>query len=217
MYRVYLFGKQMPIEPAKLTLKIKNKNSTLDLLNGDTINFLKSPGLTDISLTLRFPMFGEKHKPDYYLGLFEKYKIKKKPTQFILTRTTPDDQLLFDSNIKVSVEDYKVTEDHKKGLDILVDVSLQQYKDYGTKSIEVKTVTENGKTQKTATTKKERETENAPSAASHKIQKGDTLWAIAAKYLGSGARYKEIVEANKGKVTDPNNVPIGTVLTIPKK
>ena len=188
-YRVYLFGEQMPQEPAKLTLKIKNKNVTCDLLNGDTINFLKAPGLTDISLSLCFPMFGNK-KPDYFLGLFEKFKVKKKPTQFIVTRTSPNDQLLFDSNIKVSVEDYKIVEDHKKGLDTVVDVSLQQYKDYGTRTVEVKTVTENGKKQKTAKVSKERETENAPAATTHKIQKGDTLWAIAANYLGSGARYK---------------------------
>ena len=160
-------------------------------------------------------MFGEKKKPDYYLGLFEKYKIKKKPTQFILTRTTPDGKLLFDSNIKVSVEDYTITEDHKKGLDIIVDASLQQYKDYGTQTYEVKTVTENGKQQKVATTKKERETENAPAATKYTIKQGDTLWAIAAKYLGSGARYKEIVEANK--ITNPNLVPVGTVLNIPQK
>lgn len=215
MYNLYLFGKQMPVEPAKLTLKINNKNSTLDLLNGDTINFLKSPGLTDISLSLCFPMFGKK-KPDYYLGLCEKFKIKKKPTQLILTRTTPDGQTLFDSNIKVSVEDYKIVEDHKKGLDVNVDISLRQYKDYGTQTFEVKTVTVNGKEQTVAKATKSRETSNAPQADTYKVKKGDTLWSIAAKYLGTGSKYKELLKANKDVLTNPNLLKEGMVLKIPK-
>lgn len=217
-YNMYLFSeKMMPVTPGKITLKVKNKNTTLDLLDGNTINILKSPGLTEISCTLCFPMFGAAHKPDYYLGLFEKYKIKKKPTQFVLTRTTPDGKLLFDSNLKVAIEDYTINEEHKRGFDVYVDVTLKQYKDYGTQTAIVKTVTENGKTQKVATVKKEREANNAPTASTHTIKAGDTLWAIAAKYLGSGSRYKEIVEANKDKVSNPNLVPIGTVLKIPPR
>lgn len=217
-YTMYLFKeKMMPVTPAKLTLKVKNKNTTIDLLDGNTINILKSPGLTDINCTLCFPMFGAAHRPDYYLGLLEKYKIEKKTTQFILTRTTPDGKLLYDSNLKVSIEDYTIDEEAKKGFDVYVDVALKQYKDYGTQTVTVKTVTENGKEQKVATVKKERETSNAPTTSTHTIKSGDTLWAIAAKYLGSGSRYKEIVEANKDKVSDPNRVPIGTVLKIPPR
>lgn len=216
-YRLYLFGKEMPVNPAKTTLKVKNKNTTLDLLDGTTINILKSPGLSEISLSLCFPMLSASRKPDYYLGLLEKYKGKKKTTQFILTRTTPDDQPLFDTNIKVSVEDYTINEEAKRGFDFYVDVSLKQYKDYGTQTVTVKTVTENGQKQKVATTTKERETTNAPTASNYTIKQGDTLWAIAAKYLGSGARFKDIVEANKDKVSDPNLVPVGTVLRIPAR
>lgn len=33
------------------------------------------------------------------------------------------------------------------------------------------------------------------------VKRGDTLWAIASKYLGEGIRYKEIMEANNLKTT----------------
>ena len=46
----------------------------------------------------------------------------------------------------------------------------------------------------------------------HKVQKGDTLWSIAKKYLGDGNRYKEIQKANGLKDTD---IYPGTVLKIP--
>lgn len=137
-YNCYLFGVPMPETPGKLTLKIKGKNSTLTLLNEGDINILKSPGLTEISLSLTFPMLTGSLPPEYYLGLLEKAKTKKQVTQFIMTRTSPAGKLLFDTNIKVSVEDYNITENAEDGLDVKVEVKLKQYRDYGTKTVTVK-------------------------------------------------------------------------------
>lgn len=215
MYNYYLCGEQMPVAPEKITMSIANKNVTIDLLDGRTINVPKSAGLTEIDVPLCFPMFGGK-KPDYYLSLLEYYKTEKKTTQHILARMTPDNKSLFETNIKVCIEDYTIEESHDKGFDVYVNVRLKQYIAYGTEKVTVKTVKENGKDQKVADTKKERENSNAPTAKTHTIKSGDTLWAIAAKYLGSGARYTDIVAANKGVITNPNLVPIGTVIKIPQ-
>ena len=63
-YTCYLGGVEVPI-PAKLTVKIKNKNKTLILLNEGEINFLRSPGLSAIVLPLPLPMRGGSRSPDY--------------------------------------------------------------------------------------------------------------------------------------------------------
>lgn len=47
------------------------------------------------------------------------------------------------------------------------------------------------------------------------VKRGDTLWAIAKKYYGSGAKYPTIYEANKDKIKNPNLIQIGWVLKIP--
>ena len=47
------------------------------------------------------------------------------------------------------------------------------------------------------------------------VKKGDTLWAIAKKYYGSGAKYTKIVNANKSLIKNPNLIHIGWKLTIP--
>ena len=214
-YHFRLCGVEMPVLPTKITQKIKNKNKTIDLLNGQTINIPKHQGLTDISVPLVFPMIGGSQAPDYYLGKLEYFKTKKKPTQMIMTRTTPDGKLLFDTNIKVTVEDYTVTE-AGPDLDVAVDVSLRQYVDYGTQTIDIKKVTTGGVTQTVVKITKERETHNKPTAKTHTIKNGETLWSIAALYLGSSSRFKDLVNANKDKITNPNNVPAGTVLTIPE-
>ena len=44
------------------------------------------------------------------------------------------------------------------------------------------------------------------------VRKGDTLWDISQKLLGSGARYKEL-----GYTGDAKKLPVGTKLKVPKK
>ncbi len=58
---------------------------------------------------------------------------------------------------------------------------------------------------------------DVPGASStYVVQKGDSLWGIAARLLGSGARWGEIYEANRAVVHDPAQLQIGMVLTIPQ-
>lgn len=50
----------------------------------------------------------------------------------------------------------------------------------------------------------------------YEIQKGDTLWKIAADAYGNGARYTEIFEANKEVIKDANLIYPGQKIRIPK-
>lgn len=54
-------------------------------------------------------------------------------------------------------------------------------------------------------------------ARTHKLKRGDTLWKLAVKYLGKGARWPEIVKANKSKLKNPNRLTVGVTIKIPKK
>ena len=212
---LYLCGVEMPEVPSAITIKTGNRNKTVELLNGDTINLLKSKGLQDISLTLAFPMLEGRRTADYYIGLFDKFKRKRKPTQFILTRTTPDGKPLEDTNIKVSIEDFSRNEDASKPFEVTYSVNLKEYTDYGTQTVTVKKVQKNGKTQKVASVKKEREKNNAPKAKKYTVKSGDTLWSISARFLGSGAKYMQIYKANRKILSNPNIIKAGQELIIP--
>ena len=212
-YACYLAGVQMPT-PAKLTVKIKNKNKTLILLNEGEINFLRTPGLTEIVVPFVFPMLTGR-SPDYYLGTLERLKTSKEPTQFILVRCSPDGRTLYDTNMRVSVEDYNIVEDVKaNGLDVAVDVSLKQWRDYGTKTATVEQPAEPSQAP-TVTVEQERDASTAPTTQTYTVKKGDSLWAIAAKYYGKGAEYSKIASANTDKISNPNLIYPGQVLTIP--
>lgn len=219
-YKCYLFGELMPQTPAKLSVKISGKNTTVTLLNEGEINFLKYPGLTEITLPLVFPMLTASKRPDYYLTLLERAKTQRTTTQFIMTRTTPAGQLLFDTNIKVSVEDYTIEESATNGLDVSVEVKLKQYRDYSTKTVAIKTTVKHNDSKdttvkKTATVQTTRPATNAPQTKTYTVKKGNTLWGIAKKYYGNGAKYPTIYNANKGKIKNPNLIYVGQVFTIP--
>lgn len=60
------------------------------------------------------------------------------------------------------------------------------------------------------------QTNGAKSQGSSKeyiVKPGDTLWAIAQRYLGSGPRWREIAEANN--IVDPRKLRVGQRLVIP--
>lgn len=51
--------------------------------------------------------------------------------------------------------------------------------------------------------------------ATHTVKAGDNLSKIAAEYLGDSTRWKEIYEANKDIISNPNAIYVGQTLTIP--
>ncbi len=62
-------------------------------------------------------------------------------------------------------------------------------------------------------------TGSSPTPGTYTVVQGDSLWTIAERFLGSGSRYTELVEANKDKypslLKNPNLIYPGWVLTIP--
>lgn len=220
-YTMYLDGVLMPITPSKVKVKINNQNETLTLINGEEINILKAAGLTDVSFDLLLPQVsypftnGGAQSADYYLSLFERLKTSKQPFQWILNRSMPSGKRLFYSNLTVGVEDYQITDDAEEGFDISVTVSLKQYRHYGTKTVTIQPATTQTTTPTATVEQPQRETTQAPKQSTYTVKSGDCLWNIAKKYLGDGSRYNEIYNLNKDKITNPNLIYAGQVLTLP--
>ena len=220
-YTMYLGGVLMPITPSKVKVKINNQNDTLTLINGEEINILKEPGLTDVSFDLLLPQVsypftnGGAQSADYYLSLFERLKTSKEPFQFILNRSMPSGRRLFYTNLTVGMEDYQITDDAEEGFDITVTVSLKQYRRYGTKTVTIQPAPTPAETPTATVEQPQRETSQAPQQTTYTVKSGDCLWNIAKKYLGDGSRYNEIYNLNKDKITNPNLIYPGQVLTLP--
>lgn len=222
-YDFYLNKCLLPVAPPKLSVKINNANETVTLINEGEINILKKAELTDVEFECRIPQ--EKYPfavyksgfkgADYFLDYFESLKTSKKPFQFIVCRKRPTGKRLFDTNIKVSMEDYKITEDAKNGFDVLVKIKLKQWRDYGTKTVNISFNMEKPK----ASVEPQREATTSPAPATaqtYTVVKGDCLWNIAKKFYGNGSKYSIIYNANKSVIGgNPNLIYPGQVLTIP--
>lgn len=224
MYKMYLGSMLCPVMPSKIDVKIKGQNKTLTLINDVQVNVLKNPGLTEVTFDLLLPNvkypFANYNivwkNAKWYLNRLEMLKERKKVFQWVVTRTLPGEngKVLYDTNLSVSLENYTIKEDAKQGFDVIVSVTLKQYREYGTKIVKVS----NG----TASVEKTRETENSPapsenSVKTHTVTATDTLWNIAKMYYGDGSKYTVIYEANKDKIANPSVIREGQVLTIPGK
>lgn len=221
-YYFYLGNVLLPIPPKKLELKISNQNKTYDLMNYSEINVLKNPGLTSIEFEVLLPnskypfaMYkNDFQNAKYYLGILENLKVNKSAFQFIVIRKFPNGNSIFDTNIKVSIEDYTITDSTDEGFDTKVKIKLKQYREYSTKTVQVTikqykppVVTRTVTTNNTAASK--------PSGQNYTVKRGDCLWNIAKKYYGNGSKYTTIYNANRNKIKNPNLIYPGQVLWIP--
>ena len=207
MYDFYIDRILLPVAPPAMSTTINNRNRTLSLINEGEINILKQAGLTDIEFTCLIPqikypfaVYMDDFQPaSFFLDAFEELKARLEPFQFIVSRVKPNGELLFDSNITVSLEEYTVNEDWEENtFDLEVSIVLKQYKHYGTKKVEIYNPPPDAPvgSPPQAVVYEERPPENPPLARSHTVISGDTLWAIAKHYLGNGARWMEIFNLN---------------------
>lgn len=222
-YDFYLKKCLLPVTPDKLTIKVNNGNKTVKLINEGEINILKKAELTDIEFECEIPQVKHPYAvyssgfkgASYFLDYFESLKTSQEPFQFIVCRRKPNGKSLFNTNIKVSLEDYKITEDAGEGFDLTVKIKLKQWKDYGTKTVKV-TFTAS-KPKAAAEPVRAATTSPAPAASqTYTVVKGDCLWNIAKKFYGNGSKYTVIYNANKSVIGgNPNLIYPGQVLTIP--
>lgn len=247
-YDFYFDRIRLPVTPSKLQVSINGKNDTLTLINEGEINILKTPGLTGITFTVMFPNArypfaaydGGFRNASYYLDELEKLKTrtdsngKYLPFQFIVSRILPNGQVLYHNNIKVTLEDYKIIDDSANGFDIIVDITLKQYKAYGTKVVKISIPTPQPvstpgfirmQTTTTAVVEPNRPAENPPTQPKVTTIPGDTLPAIAQKQLGARERFSEVYALNKKEIDAKNQgtgntkytISAGTELRIPKE
>lgn len=224
MYNFFVDGVQFPVAPVELSTKINGRNETIVLMNEGEVNVIKKTGLTDIEFEVLLPnvkypfaVYPNGFQPaTFYLEKLEKLKVNTKPFQFIVNRMMPNGNLLFDTNMTVSIEEYEILESAENGFDVNVRIQLKQYRTYGNKKINLKTATKASSTTNKATSKavveKKRPTTGKEKQKTHTVKSGETLWAIAKKYLGDGSKYTDLAKINN--ISNPNVIKAGQVIKL---
>lgn len=220
-YEVYIDDMLLPLPPQKIPIKYPGQNKSTTLISGEEINLVRPPGLAEITIDVVIPQMnypsavwdGSIDDAEDFLDHLHNLKESGDPFEFIVIRDGPGRNNFFDTNIDVTLEDYKVSDDVKEGFDLVVSLTMKEYKSYGTKIMNF-VIVEDQPIPATEEPEPERQAE-VPPAKTYTVQKGDCLTLIAKRQLGNGSRWREIYDLNRDKISNPNMIQIGWVLTLP--
>lgn len=229
-YYFFIGDMMLPVPPAKMNVKVNNKNKTINLINEGEVNIIKAQGLTEISFDARLPnqnypfadydtsfsssltsqLTGSNFsfkKADYFLDNFETSKLSNLPVRLIITRMR-NWQLLFDTNMLVTLEDYNIDEDADNGFDLVVPLRFKQYRPYGTKECEV-TTDENGVQHISVKETRPAYDKTVPNA--YKIRNEQSMWEVCKRVSGGSLDWREVMQKNS--ITNPLGQMQGKVIT----
>lgn len=183
-------GITIPWLPAQITFDLGGmRAATYDILDLGEVDVPSGSSLGKVSFSSVFPgearkglpfLRGSFRKPEEYQNLLTKWMQEGTKLKVIVTGT-PINQEVYCTNFVPS---------YSGGYgDINYELELKCRRDIVITSIVNTTTTTKPKAKPAANT--------AASYKTHKVKKGDTLWAISRKYLGSGSKYKSIYNLNK--------------------
>ena len=208
-------GFRLPVNPPEIEVKIPGQGKTYRIISLGEINTIQTPSLSEISFESLFPaqrypfVVGEELlEPARYVELITEWRRQKKVVRLIVTDGAVD------INTLASIEDFTWREVAGAVGDIEYEMTLKQYRPYGPKLVQIKTQTQNDQTV-AAAEKKETRPQTKPQPKVHVLKRGETLWALAQKYLGNGSRWPEIARLNGIKDSQVRSLPVGMQIKIP--
>ena len=197
---------RFPVTPRSVSVTTPGRDRVVTLIDSSEISILNEPGLREIRFEALLPntRYHFAVYPDgvfqparHYLGLIERFKQERSP--FVFTLGTAEGG----TSLVAALEGYTVTEDASYGGDMMVSIHLREARGVSVKITDPET------------TPPPRDPSSAVVPKTYTVVSGDTLWGIAKRFLGSGARWPEIYALNRDKVSNPNLIYVGQVLTLP--
>ena len=223
MYEVRIGTMLLPVTPEKISWKYNSDNKTLDLINTGEINIIRPLKLIDLSFSFELPSHMYPYaryddgvfKPakeylDYLYGLMR----ERKSVEFNIIRKIGNKELfLLNDSMKVTIEDLSFDEEASNGSDILVSISLKEFKDVIANVIVQK---DNGEAEvekgRALSDAKEDEVPSSSNVKNYTVVKGDSLWSICKKHYGDGNKYKDVAKLNN--ISNPNFIKAGQVIKL---
>ncbi|MEK8131247.1 LysM peptidoglycan-binding domain-containing protein [Paenibacillus filicis] len=218
---------RLPVNPESLEIKQGGEGQTYNIVGLGEINAIQTPKLREISFSGIFPAAAypfvqvreEELRPSlWYVDRLTEWMRSKRPIRIVVTggQTELIDGALtgIQLNSPVSIERFDWKETAASSGDVEYELSLKQYEFYAAKKVNIVLDPQQG-----GTVVEEAEPTRANDRVppdSYTMVQGDSLWAVAAKMLGSGARYREIQELNGISDAELRKLQIGRELKLPE-
>ena len=184
---------RLPVIPSEFERVIPANYETNNVIGlGDVATF-SGNGLAQLSLSSFFPnhkysfnQYSKVQKPYDMVSHFKQWKNKGTVVRVILTGT--------DINQEMYITDFTYGEKDGTG-DVYYSMDLLERR-----PITIQVINDKINTQNTSRPSDNNSSNtNTSTQKTHKVVKGDSLWAIAQKHYGKGSLYPKIKEANKSK------------------
>lgn len=190
---------KLVVNPASIEFTDVQNNQQINLLEVGTALLLGNRGLIGTTIESFFPSsdspFYKRHggtrTPQECKALIKKWKDKGMIVRLIISD--------MDINLAMAVNGFSTT--YREGDDdIYFSLELIEYKTLNVPTVKVSTKVKSSITKRPATSSKKATSSGSSSGRSYTIKGGDTLWAIATRYYGSGTQYMKIYNANKSTI-----------------
>lgn len=208
-------GFQLPVNPEVVKESGAGDGEEFTISGLGSINIPKFAKLEEYPLESYFPKLPTHlavtpHvEPSYYVDLMKKWKAEKKPVRYIYADGS------FSINELVTIQQLDFEERDASG-DIYFTLSFKKYVDSKPKKMTLQKKPVSGKNVVVA--KKTPPRQNGKIIPkTYSLIKGDSLWKIAQKFLGSGSRFREIANLNGIKDSQFRKLPIGLKVKLPPK
>lgn len=195
-----------PVLPENIELKRNGRGTTHDIVGLGQINALHSRDLAEISFESFFPVMRHSFvselqyaSPADYVNNLNRWQESGYPCRFIFTGPT------FPINLPVSIEQFDRWEEAGSPGDIHYRLSLKEYVFHGARKVREQQVDP-----------RQRPDERVR-PATYTMKSGDTLIGISRQLFGTSARWRDIQKANAIPDSRLRQLPVGTVLRIPKE
>nr|PZN50824.1 MAG: peptidoglycan-binding protein LysM [Bacteroidota bacterium] len=204
-------GFRIPVNPPEIEIEEQGQGNTYTIVKLGEINVIKEPKLSEISFDSFFP--GQRYPfvvgktlltPARYVELINKWMREKQVVRLVMTDGA------IDINMPVSIEGFTWREKAGAVGDIEYELSLKRYVYHAPKRVTIKLQNNKANVKK----KQSRPKEKKPPRI-YRLKRGDTLWGLAKRFLGSGTRWREIARLNGIKDSQVRRLPIGLKVKIP--
>lgn len=203
---------RLPVLPTSIKTTMGTKDQSVDIVGLGEILIAQSRPAVEFSFSSFFPKgsfpgiaVASPPNPQTLKNKIETWKNSNKPVHFIVTGMGID--------CYCRIAKFVPSEDGGDVGTIKYDIALKEYRAVKVRQVKVSTTTAKATVEKQTT-----RTDNSTTPQTYKVVWGDCLWNLAKRFLGNGAAYMKIYNANPNvfKGRSPNMLYVGETLVIPK-
>lgn len=205
---------ELPVMPGSIEIGESVNGKTYDIVGLGEINVINNPKLSEYGFGSLFP--AQRYpfvtvqtllQPIEYVKFILEWMRSRQPIRFIFTSDR------YDINTLVSIESFDWKEVAGGAGDIDYEIKLKMYVPYAAQKVDISSQTPSAAV--VAATAAPARPDETQQPKTYTLISGDTLWAVAKKFLSDGARWPEIQKLNGIAEAEIKRLPIGRVLKLP--